>query len=94
VILVPPNLAVAFSMLVSYGRGKRGKECLALIWQSVMWSIWKFRNDGVFNNKVVTIDEVVDHIKFQSWKWFIGRVAKILCLLFEWQWSPVDCFMR
>jgi hypothetical protein len=81
-------------MLVSYGRGKRGKECLALIWQSVMWSIWKFRNDGVFNNKVVTIDEVVDHIKFQSWKWFIGRVAKIPCLLYEWQWSPVDCFMR
>jgi hypothetical protein len=42
----------------------------------------------------VVIEELVDHVKFQSWKWFVGRVAKNPCLLYEWQWSPIDCFTR
>ncbi|KAK2456949.1 hypothetical protein QL285_004267 [Trifolium repens] len=93
-VIVPHNLVSAFATMVSIGRGKRNTDCLALIWISFMWLIWRFRNNVVFNNKVLIIEELVEHIKFQAWKWFVGRVAKSPCLLYEWQWSPSDCFSR
>jgi hypothetical protein len=94
VIIVPPDLVSSFGVLLASGKGKRGKVCLNIIWNSFVWSIWKFRNEFVFNNKVIIVDELVDHIKFQAWKWFIGRVAKSPCMLYEWLWSPLDCFSR
>ncbi|MCI34415.1 hypothetical protein A2U01_0055635, partial [Trifolium medium] len=33
------------------------------------------RNDCIFNNGVVIVEDVVDQIKLLSWKWFIGRMA-------------------
>jgi hypothetical protein len=93
-IILPPNILTSFSLLVGHGIGKRFKLCLSIIWNSFVWSIWRFRNACVFKNKVVVVEEVVDHVKFQAWKWFVGRVAKAPCLLYEWLWSPMDCFLR
>jgi hypothetical protein len=56
--------------------------------------IWSVRNDCIFNNGVVIIEEVVDQMKMLSWKWFIGRVAKGLFLLYERKGSPLDCMLR
>jgi hypothetical protein len=94
VIIIPPNLFSSFTILGEHGIGKRGKVCLSLIWNSYVWSIWNFRNDCIFNNKVVVIEELIDHVKFQSWKWFVGRLAKNPCLLYEWLWCPTECFSR
>jgi hypothetical protein len=94
VIIVPHNLTSSFAILGEYGKGKRGKVCLSLIWNSYVWSIWKFRNDHIFNNKAIVIEELIDHVKFQSWNWFVGRVAKSSCLLYEWLWCPNECFSR
>ncbi|CAJ2647839.1 unnamed protein product [Trifolium pratense] len=80
VVIIPPNLAFSFGLVVGCGKNKRSRECLALIWNSLMWTIWKVRNDAVFNNKEVVIEDVVDQVKTQSWKWFIDRMAKSPCL--------------
>jgi hypothetical protein len=93
-IMAPPNLISSFVILGEYGKGKKGKMCLSLIWNSYVWLIWKFRNDCIFSNKDLVIEELIDHVKFQSWKWFVGRVAKNPCLLYEWQWCPTECFLR
>jgi hypothetical protein len=37
------------------------------------------------------VEEVVDEIKRLSWQWYIGRLAKRPCLLYEWIWNPIDC---
>jgi hypothetical protein len=94
VIIPPLSLSSSFGSLVEYGRGKRGKKCLAIIWCSFLWAVWNSRNEKVFNNKDVGVVETIKQVKFQAWKWFIGRIAKSPCLLYEWNWSPVDCFMR
>jgi hypothetical protein len=67
---------------------------LILIWNTIMWVMWKNQNDGVFSNKETNIEEMVDQIKLLSWKWFISGMAKGPCLLYEWKWSPFDCFHR
>ncbi|MCH87275.1 myb-like transcription factor, partial [Trifolium medium] len=71
---------------------KQDRAGLNLIWNAYVWVMWCARNDCVFNNKAVNIDEIVDQIKLLSWKWSIGRMATGPCLLYEWKWSPVDCF--
>jgi hypothetical protein len=59
-----------------------------LIWQVVLWSIWKAGNDSIFNNKAVTVLEAVDNTKVTSWRWYLGRLAKLPCLLYEWLREP------
>jgi hypothetical protein len=36
VIIVPPDLVSSFGMLLASGRGKRRKDCLTIIWNSLM----------------------------------------------------------
>ncbi|PNY12368.1 SH3 domain protein [Trifolium pratense] len=49
-----------FAMLIGCAKGKRQKEGLVLIWNAFMWVVWKVRNDRIFNNGGVVIDEIVD----------------------------------
>jgi hypothetical protein len=93
-IVIPPNFAISFAVFVWYAIDKRTKKGLILIWNAIMWVLWKNQNECVFNNKEINIEEMVDHVKLLSWKWFISRMAKGPCLLYEWNWSPFDCFHR
>jgi hypothetical protein len=81
-------------MFVGCAKDKRAKKGLILIWNIIVWELEKNRNDLIFNNKEMNIEELVDQIKLWSWRWFINRMAKGPCLLYEWKWSPFDCFNR
>ncbi|KAK2372069.1 hypothetical protein QL285_073251 [Trifolium repens] len=94
IIVTPPNLSTSFAVFVGHGRDKRSRKALILIWNTIMWVMWKNRNDGVFNEKQANIEDMVDEIKLLSWKWFLSGMAKGPCLLYEWKWSPLDCFHR
>jgi hypothetical protein len=92
IIIIPPSLLISFAMFVEVVADKRAKKVLIAIWNATVWVLWINRNDCVFNNKVPNVEEMVDCIKLLSWKWFLSRLAKGSCLLYEWNWSPFDCF--
>lgn len=45
---------------------------------AVLWSIWKVRNDLVFKNIILDVDEVTDLIKFRVAFWVKGRCNLLL----------------
>ncbi|KAK2416256.1 hypothetical protein QL285_038667 [Trifolium repens] len=49
-LIMPPTLGHSFSLLLSCGFGKIRKKGLALIWHAFIWSIWRARNNRIFNN--------------------------------------------
>jgi hypothetical protein len=87
----PPNLLISFASMAGMGVSKRRKKGLLLLWQVVLWSIWRARNDRLFNNKEASVYEVVDSIKHIAWKWYLGRIANHPCLLYEWLMEPWYC---
>jgi hypothetical protein len=90
-LITPPNLLLSFAMWTTCGRNKIEKAGMRLIWFACIWVLWRSRNSCVFNSDVVNPMLIVDNIKLVSWQWFIGRLATSPCLLYEWQWSPIDC---
>jgi hypothetical protein len=93
-MMLPPTLNHSFAMMASCGKGKRGKKGMMLIWHSFIWTVWRMRNNRIFNNGVIDAEEAVESIKRLSWQWCIGRLARRPCLFYEWRWDPGDCFSR
>jgi hypothetical protein len=85
----PPNLMTSFAMWITCSNNKRERNGMALVWCACVWVLWKVRNNCVFNNLAIELVEVIDQVKLTSWQWFIGRMAKSPCLLYEWQWGPL-----
>jgi hypothetical protein len=68
----PPNLFISYASFVGLPNTKKRRNGFALIWHTVIWVNWKALNDSVFNNKLSTVEEVVDLIKVTAWRWFLG----------------------
>jgi hypothetical protein len=81
-------------MFVGSGARKKGKKGMMIVWHVYIWTLWRMRNNRIFNNGVSDADEAVETIKRLSWQWFIARVATTLCLFYEWRWNPKVCFDR
>jgi hypothetical protein len=92
VLISPPNLEISLAMFAGCARNKVTREGLILVWNTVMWVVWKSRNAWIFNNKTTTVEDMMEQIQLSSWRWFLNRKAKGPCLLYEWKWSPLDCF--
>lgn len=56
-----------------------------------MWSLWKCRNDIIFRNKTLDVDEVIDYIKFKAWTWLQARTKGFTYSLSEWINCPLSC---
>jgi hypothetical protein len=39
----------------------------------VVWALWRARNDKIFNDKEVNVEELFDKIQISSWKWLIAK---------------------
>lgn len=64
-----------------------------LIWLASIWVIWKRRNEVIFNNGVVEIEDLVENIKVLAWYWSMSKLKIATCLYYEWCWNPQDCLL-
>jgi hypothetical protein len=94
VIVLPHCIESSMAVLIGCAKNKKERKALSLIWSVFMWVMWSVRNDVVFSEATVIVDEVVEKIKMLSWKWYYGRIAKGPILLYEWEWSPLDCMVH
>jgi mannosylglycoprotein endo-beta-mannosidase len=94
VVVLPADVMMSYGILVGSGRNKRIREGFAIVWLALAWVLWRTRNDRVFNNGAGTVEEAVDQIQRLSWQWYLNRMAKASCLLYEWVWEPGECMMR
>jgi hypothetical protein len=64
-----------------------------LIWLATTWSIWKLRNDVIFNGVTPDASNLVNNIKTISWLWFSGRFGRKANVSFlNWCIDPLGCF--
>jgi len=45
-----------------------------LILHAAIWTIWKERNDMIFNDSVTDAHEIFDSIMVLSWYWSLNRL--------------------
>jgi hypothetical protein len=66
------------------GGGRVFASRLQTIWAAGIWSIWKARNDKIFNNKEVNVDHVVENLKRMSWNWVRFKTNRLDYSINQW----------
>ncbi|GAU50741.1 hypothetical protein TSUD_99110 [Trifolium subterraneum] len=66
--VLPDNaLSLASQFCGAHGFNKNIKTCLQAIWIASIWSIWKARNNRVFNGKTVNLNRFGFGVTWRSW---------------------------
>jgi mannosylglycoprotein endo-beta-mannosidase len=94
VIVMPPSIMVLFASISDDAKNKRIRRGFRLVWHSVVWSLWRARNNAIFNNIIKEPLEIVEEVKVLSWRWSVDCLKISPCLFYEWTWDPGDCMGR
>jgi hypothetical protein len=66
-----------------------------LIWLATTWTIWKHRNNVIFNGVLPDAKFVINEIKTFSWMWFSYRFGRKSRIPFScWCIDPMSCFQN
>ncbi|KAK2419028.1 hypothetical protein QL285_041167 [Trifolium repens] len=85
------SLFVGF--LSSLKCGKKFLKGIMMVWHADIWVLWRVRNDKIFSDKSIVLEEVFEIIKCISWKW-LARKPNSLYLYYEWCVNPLDGIVR
>ncbi|XP_058775310.1 uncharacterized protein LOC131649567 [Vicia villosa] len=93
-VYIPLNIDCCshFNLCIDLLGGNMARSRIGAIWITVCWSIWRIRNEVVFNNAEVDIEELFGMILWSSWWWLaIKSRDRILCSFYEWFHNPFLC---
>ncbi|PNX56697.1 hypothetical protein L195_g050013 [Trifolium pratense] len=91
---LPHNLMSLLNFLADVQGRKQMRKGLIMIWQAVIWALWRHRNKIVFENGITDVIGLVEEVKISSWKWWIARSQTLSCLFYEWNQAPTLCLLR
>lgn len=63
---------------------KKIQKRFRMIWEVVIWVIWRAKNGCIFKNEIVRWEEVAEEVKVMSWRWLLGRFNIPACMFYEW----------
>nr|KYP39460.1 hypothetical protein KK1_039239 [Cajanus cajan] len=72
--------------------GKKPARVVVTIWVATVWSLWLHRNKIVFNNGVCDVLEVVESVKYRSWKWLTAGMNHGNIPFVNWLNEPYHYF--
>jgi hypothetical protein len=84
-------VAMFLSFFHSLKPSKKVQKEVVMLWQVVVWVIWKTRNVAIFSRKTHGIHEVVEKIKRLSWQWLLAKKNRSPCLYYDWCVQPIYC---
>jgi hypothetical protein len=87
---LPHNLFSILNYFNSIG-GKKLRKGLRMIWNAVVWSLWRHRNAVLFENGNINSVEVLEAVKVLSWKWWLSQLMTVHPLYYEWSVQPNLC---
>lgn len=81
-----------FSQFMGLSSCNRDKAAVwQLLWFAVLWGIWLCRNNYLFDQKEINLEELVEQIDFKAWTWMKAKVHGFGYLLSDWLTGPMAC---
>jgi hypothetical protein len=74
--------------------GARNRKGMVMIWNAMIWMVWRHWNKIIFENGTVDLVGLLDDAKTVSWKWWLGKLNSTPPLLYEWISKPVICLAK
>ena len=65
------------------------RDALEAVCLILMWSIWNFRNEGLFNKSKPVKADIWDSIQSQSFCWFSARGGDFKVSWIDWLCNPI-----
>ncbi|MCH96809.1 putative non-LTR retroelement reverse transcriptase related [Trifolium medium] len=90
---LPHNLFSILNLLIQF-YGKKTRKGMCMIWNSVVWSLWRCRNSVLFDNGRQDWAVVLEEVKVMTWKWWLSNSKVGHSLLYEWRVQPRLCMLR
>ncbi|XP_058757293.1 uncharacterized protein LOC131630531 [Vicia villosa] len=88
---VEGNIGQHFLVWADFFKKKKvrsGNE--GIVWLAVWWTVWRARNEIVFNDEKISVSDLIWDIKILAWKWsFIRNISYTKCNFYEFAKDPV-----
>jgi hypothetical protein len=66
----------------SLKRGKKSSKGILMVWNAVLWILWRARIDKKKSGNPIHLEDVLERIKCTSWKWLLARKPNSHCLYY------------